>query len=47
MTPTVLIVEDDALVAEQIKLTLLQENYMILAAVPSGEEAVRRARPPT
>ena len=44
MTPTVLIVEDDALVAEQIKLTLLQENYMILAAVPSGEEAVRRAR---
>ena len=44
MTPTVLIVEDDALVAEQIKLTLLQENYMILAAVPSGEEAVQRMR---
>lgn len=46
MTPTVLIVEDDALVAEQIKLTLLQEHYTILAAVSSGEEAVQRARPP-
>ena len=44
MTPTILIVEDDALVAEQIKLTLLQENFEILAAVPSGEDAVQRVR---
>ena len=44
MQPTVLIVEDELLVAEHLKLLLQSVNYHVQAIVSSGEAAIQRIK---
>lgn len=42
-TPTILITEDEALIAFDLQQRLVKLGYQVQAVVPSGEEAIRRA----